>query len=281
MPRRPTPVPTCVVTIGGGSSTGLAKAIALTPRACRSSPCRPPTPAASRRPIYGLTGGRHKQTGKNLVVLPKAVVYDPELTLGLPPASPDRRRSTPSPTRSRRCTSPGHNPVTSASGAGGRAGDPRVAADGDGRARRSRARGRTCCTARTCRASRSARRRPACTTSSATCSAARSTSSTPTPTRSSCRTRSRSTRRSCRPRWPASPRRSARPASDPAGALWDLAVASNVPTSLADARACERDRTRRGGGACRGRDHRQPPARRPKPTLLGLLERAFDGQRRP
>ena len=35
--------------------------------------------------IYGLTGGRHKQTGKDPVVLPKAVVYDPELTLGLPP----------------------------------------------------------------------------------------------------------------------------------------------------------------------------------------------------
>ena len=35
--------------------------------------------------IYGLTGGRHKQTGTSPVVLPRVVVYDPQLTLGLPP----------------------------------------------------------------------------------------------------------------------------------------------------------------------------------------------------
>ena len=36
--------------------------------------------------IYGLTGGRHKQTGTSPDVLPKVVVYDPLLTLGLPPS---------------------------------------------------------------------------------------------------------------------------------------------------------------------------------------------------
>ena len=72
-----------VVCLGGGSSTGLAKALALT----QGLPivAVPTTYAGSEMtPIYGLTGGRHKQTGKDLAVLPKVVVYDAELTLGLP-----------------------------------------------------------------------------------------------------------------------------------------------------------------------------------------------------
>ncbi|WP_419788644.1 iron-containing alcohol dehydrogenase, partial [Pseudomonas aeruginosa] len=69
--------------LGGGSSTGLAKALALS----HGLPivAVPTTYAGSEMtPIYGLTGGRHKQTGKDLGVLPKVVIYDPELTLGLP-----------------------------------------------------------------------------------------------------------------------------------------------------------------------------------------------------
>jgi alcohol dehydrogenase class IV len=72
-----------VVTVGGGSSTGLGKALALS----HDLPivAVPTTYAGSEMtPIYGLTGGRHKQTGRDLRVLPKVVVYDPELTLGLP-----------------------------------------------------------------------------------------------------------------------------------------------------------------------------------------------------
>jgi maleylacetate reductase len=72
-----------VVCLGGGSSTGLAKALALS----HGLPivAVPTTYAGSEMtPIYGLTGGRHKQTGKDLDVLPKVVVYDPGLTLGLP-----------------------------------------------------------------------------------------------------------------------------------------------------------------------------------------------------
>ena len=72
-----------VVSIGGGSSTGLAKAIALS----HNLPILavPTTYAGSEMTtIYGLTGDRHKQTGKSPQVLPKSVVYDPELTLGLP-----------------------------------------------------------------------------------------------------------------------------------------------------------------------------------------------------
>jgi maleylacetate reductase len=73
-----------VVTIGGGSSTGLAKAIALS----HGLPivAVPTTYAGSEQTaIYGVTGGRHKQTGKNPVVQPRTVLYDPDLTLGLPP----------------------------------------------------------------------------------------------------------------------------------------------------------------------------------------------------
>ena len=73
-----------VICVGGGSATGLAKALALS----HGVPivAVPTTYAGSEQTtIYGLTGGRQKQTGKDASVLPKVVVYDPELTLGLPP----------------------------------------------------------------------------------------------------------------------------------------------------------------------------------------------------
>ena len=75
----------CCVTVGGGSTTGLGKAIALT------SPLPilavPTTYAGSEMtPIYGITEGGAKKTGRDLRVLPKAVIYDPSLTLSLPPA---------------------------------------------------------------------------------------------------------------------------------------------------------------------------------------------------
>jgi len=73
-----------VVCVGGGSATGLAKAIALSHDVAVVAV--PTTYAGSEvTPIYGLTGGRHKQTGRDLRVLPRVVVYDPELTVGLPP----------------------------------------------------------------------------------------------------------------------------------------------------------------------------------------------------
>jgi maleylacetate reductase len=102
-----------LVCVGGGSATGLAKAIALS----HGLPilALPTTYAGSEMtPIYGLTGGRHKQTGRDLAVLPKAVVYDPELTLGLP-----RGVTGPSACNAlAHCVealyAPGANPVTSA-----------------------------------------------------------------------------------------------------------------------------------------------------------------------
>jgi maleylacetate reductase len=72
-----------LVCVGGGSSTGLAKAIALT--GGQPIVAVPTTYAGSEQTsIYGLTGDRHKQTGKDPVVKPQVVVYDPELTVGLP-----------------------------------------------------------------------------------------------------------------------------------------------------------------------------------------------------
>ena len=72
-----------IVCLGGGSSTGLAKAIALSHRLPIIAV--PTTYAGSEMTtIYGLTGGRHKQTGTSPDVIPKVVVYDPLLTVGLP-----------------------------------------------------------------------------------------------------------------------------------------------------------------------------------------------------
>ena len=75
----------CAVAIGGGSTTGLGKAIALT----SSLPiiAVPTTYAGSEMtPIYGLTESGLKKTGRDLRLLPKTVIYDPELTLSLPAA---------------------------------------------------------------------------------------------------------------------------------------------------------------------------------------------------
>jgi maleylacetate reductase len=75
----------CCVTVGGGSTTGLGKAIALT--STLPILAVPTTYAGSEMtPIYGLTEGGAKKTGRDARVLPKAVIYDPNLTLSLPPA---------------------------------------------------------------------------------------------------------------------------------------------------------------------------------------------------
>lgn len=72
-----------VVTLGGGSATGLGKAVALSGLPLVAVPT---TYAGSEMtPIWGITTAGRKQTGRDLRVLPKTVVYDPELTFGLPP----------------------------------------------------------------------------------------------------------------------------------------------------------------------------------------------------
>jgi alcohol dehydrogenase class IV len=73
-----------VVSVGGGSTTGLGKAIAL--RTGAPQLAIPTTYAGSEMtPILGETEGGVKKTQTTEKVLPEAVIYDVELTLSLPP----------------------------------------------------------------------------------------------------------------------------------------------------------------------------------------------------
>ena len=75
----------CAVAIGGGSTIGLGKAIALD----SGLPILaiPTTYAGSEMtPIVGMTDGGLKTTGRDPKVLPRTVIYDPELSRGLPVA---------------------------------------------------------------------------------------------------------------------------------------------------------------------------------------------------
>lgn len=73
----------CLVAAGGGSTIGLAKAIAL--ESGLPIVAIPTTYAGSEMtPIYGITEGGKKRTGQDLRVLPRTVIYDVDLTLELP-----------------------------------------------------------------------------------------------------------------------------------------------------------------------------------------------------
>jgi alcohol dehydrogenase class IV len=75
----------CVLALGGGSTIGLGKAIAL--RTDLPQIVVPTTYAGSEMtPILGQTEAGRKSTLRSLAVLPEVVIYDVELTLSLPPA---------------------------------------------------------------------------------------------------------------------------------------------------------------------------------------------------
>jgi maleylacetate reductase len=73
----------CVVALGGGSTTGLGKALAL--RTGVNQLCIPTTYAGSEMtPILGETKDGLKTTVRDPAVLPETVIYDVDLTLTLP-----------------------------------------------------------------------------------------------------------------------------------------------------------------------------------------------------
>jgi maleylacetate reductase len=70
---------------GGGAAIGLAKAIAL--ETGLPIIAVPTTYSGSEAtPLYGTTDGTRKFTGSDVRVVPRTIVYDPDLTFGLPAA---------------------------------------------------------------------------------------------------------------------------------------------------------------------------------------------------
>lgn len=74
----------CTIAMGGGSTVGLGKAIAL--RTGLPQVVVPTTYAGSEMtPIIGETKDGVKATQKTMAVLPETVIYDVDLTLSMPP----------------------------------------------------------------------------------------------------------------------------------------------------------------------------------------------------
>ena len=74
-----------LIAVGGGAAIGLAKAIA---RETGLPILAVPTTysGSEATPIFGTTDGERKITGRDAKALPRTIVYDPDLTLGLPAA---------------------------------------------------------------------------------------------------------------------------------------------------------------------------------------------------
>jgi maleylacetate reductase len=74
-----------LIAVGGGSAIGLAKIIA---RDTALPIIAVPTTysGSETTTIFGISDGTRKVTGRDVKVLPRTIIYDPDLTLGLPPA---------------------------------------------------------------------------------------------------------------------------------------------------------------------------------------------------
>jgi maleylacetate reductase len=74
-----------LVAVGGGAAIGLAKIIA---RDLGLPILAVPTTysGSEATPIWGMSDGERKFTGKDVKVLPRTIIYDPELTMALPAA---------------------------------------------------------------------------------------------------------------------------------------------------------------------------------------------------
>ncbi|HEX2723601.1 MAG TPA: maleylacetate reductase [Gemmatimonadaceae bacterium] len=73
----------CIVAVGGSSAIGVAKSIAIaTPLPIVAIPTT--YGGSEMTPIWGLTRDGRKETGRNPRVQPRVVIYDPDLTHGLP-----------------------------------------------------------------------------------------------------------------------------------------------------------------------------------------------------
>jgi maleylacetate reductase len=74
-----------LVAVGGGAAIGLAKAIALQlPLPILAVPTT--YSGSEATPLFGTTDGDRKLTGADPRVVPRTILYDPDLTLGLPAA---------------------------------------------------------------------------------------------------------------------------------------------------------------------------------------------------
>jgi maleylacetate reductase len=269
-----------IVTVGGGSSTGLAKALALSHRV--PIVAVPTTYAGSEQTtIYGLTGGQHKQTGKDPIVLPRVVVYDPELTLGLPGSVTGPSAFNALAHSVEALWAPGCNPITSALALEGVRAIARslpqamskpadVDARGDllyGAALSGMALGATAAGLhhKLCHVLGGRFNLVHADAHSVILPHAIAFNA------------------------PVLPGEMARladalgaPGKDPAGALWDLAVASGVPTRLADLNGSEGPLQREqlpGAADAAAAEITVNPRRVTRDDLLGLLERAYDGKR--
>ena len=227
------------VAVGGGSAIGLGKAIALE----HGLPviAVPTTYAGSEMtPVWGLTEGGRKRTGRDPRVLPRSVVYDPELTLTLPAGAVGDQRHERHRARRRRALRPRRHPDHLADGRGGRPGPGRRAARGGRRRRRPRRARPRPSTAPGCAGRCWPPRRCRCTTSCATPSAAPSTCRTPQ-THTVVLPHALAYNQPAAPEAVAALSRALGGAPDPARELWELAGRLGAPRSLRELGMAEAD----------------------------------------